>query len=199
MPHVALAEWADLVVVYPASATTIARLAHGDFSDVVAAVALTTRAPVVIVPSMNAEMLEAPAVQRNLDVLRGDGVAIVHGVPGEEAADAPAVRSAVAAWRRLPARSRRRSMRWSPPACSRGATERGPRAWDEMYRRPLVPWASERCDDDLAGALVHHAPPPARLARRRLRARPGRAARRRPRLSRRRDRSVRRSRSLARA
>jgi SAM-dependent methyltransferase len=39
----------------------------------------------------------------------------------------------------------------------------GPRAWDAMYRRPLVPWASERCDDDLAAALVHHAPPPARL------------------------------------
>jgi SAM-dependent methyltransferase len=39
----------------------------------------------------------------------------------------------------------------------------GVRAWDEMYRRPLVPWASETCDADLAGALVHHAPPPARL------------------------------------
>jgi 3-polyprenyl-4-hydroxybenzoate decarboxylase len=96
VPHVALAAWADLVVVYPASATTIGRIAHGDFSDLVAAIALTTRAPVVIVPSMNADMLDAPAVQRNLDQLRADGHAIVHGVPSEEAADAPAERTAVA-------------------------------------------------------------------------------------------------------
>src|SRR5438105_2027617 len=57
VPHVALAEWADLVVIYPASATTIARLASGDFSELVAATALTTAAPVVVVPSMNAAML----------------------------------------------------------------------------------------------------------------------------------------------
>ena len=163
VPHVALAEWADLVVVYPASATTIARLAHGEFSDVVAAVALTTRAPVVIVPSMNAEMLAAPAVQRNLDVLRGDGVAIVHGVPGEEAADAPAVRSAVAAVAPAPGDVAATIDALVAAGVLAQRTERGPRAWDEMYRRPLVPWASERCDDDLAGALVHHAPPPARL------------------------------------
>ncbi|MGE5185081.1 MAG: flavoprotein, partial [Acidobacteriota bacterium] len=95
VPHVALAEWADLVVVYPASATTIGRIAHGDFSDLVAAIALATRAPTVIVPSMNAAMLAAPAVQRNLATLREDGHAIVLGVPSHEVADAPEARDRV--------------------------------------------------------------------------------------------------------
>jgi 3-polyprenyl-4-hydroxybenzoate decarboxylase len=89
VPHVALAEWADLVVVYPASATTISRIAHGHFSDLVAAIALTTRAPVVIAPSMNPDMLDAPAVQRNLEELRVDGFAIVGGVPSQEVDRAP--------------------------------------------------------------------------------------------------------------
>ena len=162
-PHVALAEWADLVIVYPASATTIARLAHGEFSDIVAAVALTTRAPVVIVPSMNAEMLAAPAVQRNLDTLRADGVSIVHGVPGEEAADAPALRTAAAGVAPAPADVAATIDALVSANVLAGRPPSGSRAWDEMYRRALVPWASDRCDEDLAGALVHHVPPPARL------------------------------------
>lgn len=93
VPHVALASWAELVIVYPASATTIGRLAHGDFSDLVSAIALTTRAPVVLAPSMNIEMLAAPAVQRNLAQLRDDGFIVIHGVPSQEVAEAPGVRS----------------------------------------------------------------------------------------------------------
>ena len=92
VPHVALAAWAELVIVYPATATTIARIAGGDFSELVAATALTTAAPVVVVPSMNAAMLAAPAVQRNLEQLRADGVAVVGGVPSREAAEAPELR-----------------------------------------------------------------------------------------------------------
>lgn len=163
VPHVALAEWADLVIVYPASATTIARLAHGEFSDIVAAVALTTRAPVVIVPSMNAEMLAAPAVQRNFDTLRADGIAIVHGVPGEEAADAPALRTAAGGVAPAPADVASTIDALVAAGVLATRPPSGPRAWDEMYRRALVPWASDRCDEDLAGALVHHAPAPARL------------------------------------
>jgi SAM-dependent methyltransferase len=160
VPHVALAEWADLVVVYPASATTIARLAAGDFSDVVAATALATRAPVVLVPSMNAAMLAAPSVQRNLDQLRGDGFAIVHGVPSVEAADAPALRTASGGAAPSPGEV---AATIDALVATDALPGRGTRTWDEMYRRPLVPWASETCDADLAGALVHHAPPPARL------------------------------------
>jgi 3-polyprenyl-4-hydroxybenzoate decarboxylase len=164
VPHVALAAWADLVVVYPASATTIARLAAGDFSDVVAATALATRAPVVVVPSMNAAMLDAGAVQRNLEQLRADGFAIVHGVPSLEAADAPAVRTASGSAAPSPGEVAATIDGLLGAGVVTGRDRGGGRrAWDEMYRRPLVPWASETCDADLAGALVHHAPPPARL------------------------------------
>src|SRR5262245_59103360 len=52
VPHINLAEWADAVLVCPASATTIARLATGDYGSIVSAIALATRAPVMIVPSM---------------------------------------------------------------------------------------------------------------------------------------------------
>jgi hypothetical protein len=159
VPHVALAEWADLVVLYPASATTIARLAAGDFSDLVAAVALTTRAPVVIVPSMNAQMLAAPAVQRNLERLRADGFAIVHGVPSVEAADAPAVREPAGGAAPAPGDV----VATIDALLAADALGVPTRAWDDAYRRPLVPWASDRCDDDLAAALARHAPPPRRL------------------------------------
>jgi phosphopantothenoylcysteine decarboxylase/phosphopantothenate--cysteine ligase len=94
-PHVALAQWADLVIIYPASATTIGRIANGDFSDLVAAIALTTRAPVVVAPSMNLAMLDAPAVQRNLAQLRADGVVVLHGVPSQEVAEAPSARTSI--------------------------------------------------------------------------------------------------------
>ncbi|HSN26110.1 MAG TPA: flavoprotein [Kofleriaceae bacterium] len=160
VPHVALAEWADLLVVYPASATTIARIAHGDFGDLVAATALTTRAPVVLVPSMNGEMMAAAAVERNLEQLRGDGFAIVHGVPSEEAADAPAVRREVAAAAPAPGEA---AATIDALAEMLAKEARPTKAWDAAYRRALVPWASEACDADVAAALVHHAPPPGRL------------------------------------
>ncbi len=169
VPHVALAEWAELVVVYPASATTIARIAHGDFGDLVAATALTTRAPVVLVPSMNGEMRAAAAVERNLEALRGDGFAIVHGVPSEEAADAPSVRHAHAgAAAPAPAETAATIDALAAMLAKEqrpgGAMESRPEtAWNAAYRRALVPWASEACDADVAGALVHHAPPPGRL------------------------------------
>ena len=157
VPHVALAAWAELVVVYPASATTIARIAHGDFGDLVAATVLTTRAPVVIVPSMAGEMLAAAAVERNLDQLRADGFAIVHGVPSEEAADAPALREPRAS--AAPAPGETAATIDALANMLAGPTH----TWDAAYRKALVPWASEGCDPDLAGALVHHAAPPGRL------------------------------------
>jgi SAM-dependent methyltransferase/3-polyprenyl-4-hydroxybenzoate decarboxylase len=161
VPHIALSRWADLVIVYPASATTIARIANGDFSDLVAAIALTTRAPVVIAPSMNIDMLESASVQRNLDTLRNDGFMILHGVPSQEVADAPTTRASIGgsapaasevAWlldtlRRAGALRRRDHDRASAPA------------WDTAYRHQLVPWATDACDADLAMALAEHAPP----------------------------------------
>ncbi len=92
VPHIALAEWAELMVVWPASATTIARIAIGDCSDLVSAIATATLAPVVIAPSMNDAMLGAPAVQDNLETLRVHGRYVVHGALGVEVAHRPADR-----------------------------------------------------------------------------------------------------------
>lgn len=87
VPHLALAEWAELVVVWPASATTIARIARGDCSDLVSAVVTATRAPVAIAPSMNLAMLGSPAVRDNLAAIRRHGRAILHPGFGSELAD----------------------------------------------------------------------------------------------------------------
>jgi 3-polyprenyl-4-hydroxybenzoate decarboxylase len=92
VPHIRLAEWAELVLVCPASATTISRIATGDCSDLVAAIAAATRAPVVIVPSMNDAMYESPAIQANLAVLRDHGRHVVHPALGVELADPPHAR-----------------------------------------------------------------------------------------------------------
>lgn len=171
VPHVALAAWADLVIVYPATATTIARLAHGDFSELVAATALTTRAPVVVVPSMNPDMLAAPAVERNLAQLRDDGFAIIRGVPAHEIADPPSLRDAQAGAAPAPAEV---AATIDVLLGANVLTRRDPSvpstsAWHAVYRGAaaspeLLPWASDRCDDDLAAMLAAHAPrPPARL------------------------------------
>ena len=66
VPHIHLAEWAEAVLIYPATATTISRIAHGDCSDVVAALAIATRAPVLVVPAMNPATCRLPPSQRNL-------------------------------------------------------------------------------------------------------------------------------------
>ena len=89
VPHLALARWADVVVVYPATATTLARIAAGDCSTVVSAVAIAARAPVMLVPAMNESMLRAPSVQRNLDRLREDGFILTHPSLGYEVANPP--------------------------------------------------------------------------------------------------------------
>lgn len=76
-PHVALGERADLVLVAPATADLIARLAGGFGDDPVSATVLATRAPVVIAPAMSDAMAQAPAVQENLSRLRARGVHVV--------------------------------------------------------------------------------------------------------------------------
>lgn len=92
VPHINLAEWAELVLVAPASATSIARIATGDCSELVAALVCATRAPVVVVPSMNDAMYGSPAVAHNLEVLRAHGRWLVHPALGHEVAQAPAER-----------------------------------------------------------------------------------------------------------
>ena len=81
-PHTETAEWADLVVVAPATAASLARLAHGLSSDAVAATILAATCPVVVVPAMHTAMWEHPATRRNVDALEADGVVILGPVSG---------------------------------------------------------------------------------------------------------------------
>jgi phosphopantothenoylcysteine decarboxylase/phosphopantothenate--cysteine ligase len=76
-PHTTLARWADAIVVAPATAATMARIATGQSSDALAATVLATRAPMVIAPAMHTEMWEHPATQQNIEKLRSYGYTIV--------------------------------------------------------------------------------------------------------------------------
>lgn len=75
--HIVLADWADLVIVAPATANVIAKMAHGITDDLVTAVLLATQAPVLIAPSMNVNMWQHPVTQSNLELLRARGVATI--------------------------------------------------------------------------------------------------------------------------
>lgn len=77
LEHVELAHRADVVVVAPATATTIARLAHGLAEDMVSVTVLATKAPVLVCPAMDSQMFENPATQANLETLRGRGMTVV--------------------------------------------------------------------------------------------------------------------------
>ncbi|RUO42701.1 bifunctional phosphopantothenoylcysteine decarboxylase/phosphopantothenate--cysteine ligase CoaBC [Aliidiomarina taiwanensis] len=81
MGHIELARWADLIVVAPATASAMARLAHGFADDLFSTLCLATDAPIAVVPAMNRLMWAAPAVQRNVDLLKADGK-LIWG-PGE--------------------------------------------------------------------------------------------------------------------
>lgn len=70
IPHISLAQNCDLFVIAPATANTIARLAHGMADTLLGTVALATRAPVLIFPAMNSAMYLHPATQANLEQLK---------------------------------------------------------------------------------------------------------------------------------
>ena len=156
VPHINLAEWAELFLVCPASATTLARIATGDCSDLVAAIAAATRAPVVLVPSMNDAMYESPAVQQNLATLRAHGRFLVHPAMGHEVAHAPD--------------ERRSLLGPAPPAHAlvdivrHLLAQSGPRvlpvganAWERLWATATLeqlPWHAESVDGPLATALA---------------------------------------------
>jgi len=77
IPHTALGQSADVVVVAPATAHLLARYAAGMADDLLTATLLVTRAPVVVCPAMHTEMWEHPAVRRNIEVLEDRGVIVV--------------------------------------------------------------------------------------------------------------------------
>ena len=85
MGHIELARWADAVLLAPATAHLVARLAGGAADDLLTTLCLATEAPLFVAPAMNRRMWEHPAVQRNIARLRDDGARILGPGEGEQA------------------------------------------------------------------------------------------------------------------
>lgn len=85
MDHIKLANWADLILVAPASAHCIAKLTHGLADDLLTTLLLATRAPIVLAPAMNTAMWEHPANQANCAQLKQRGVTCIQPESGEQA------------------------------------------------------------------------------------------------------------------
>jgi phosphopantothenoylcysteine decarboxylase/phosphopantothenate--cysteine ligase len=81
--HIAEAQWADALVVAPATANILAKFAHGIADDFLTTTYLATQAPVLVAPAMNVNMWEHPATQANLEILRQRGVRVVEPGTGE--------------------------------------------------------------------------------------------------------------------
>ena len=77
MGHIELARWADRILIAPATADLLARLAHGQADDLVTTLCLATTAPITVAPAMNHRMWLHAATQANIATLRGRGVQVV--------------------------------------------------------------------------------------------------------------------------
>lgn len=86
VPHIELGRNVDLVLVYPATVNIVGKVANGIADELIAALVLATRAPVIFVPVSNPAMWEQPAVARNLDRLAADGYTVLPPLPGVEVA-----------------------------------------------------------------------------------------------------------------
>lgn len=80
--HVAIAEWAQLLLIAPASADLIAKLAVGRADDMLTTTALTTTAPIIISPAMHTQMWQHPATVANVETLRSRGVKVIEPASG---------------------------------------------------------------------------------------------------------------------
>jgi len=89
MGHIELARWAELVLVAPASADFIARLATGMADDLLATLCLATTAPIILAPAMNQQMWQAAATQDNITTLQRRGVEVFGPAEGEQACGEP--------------------------------------------------------------------------------------------------------------
>lgn len=85
MGHIELARWADAVLIAPATAHVIARLAGGVADDLLTTVCLATEAPLFVAPAMNRQMWRHPAVQRNVERLQADGATMLGPADGAQA------------------------------------------------------------------------------------------------------------------
>lgn len=85
MSHIELARWADSIVIAPASANTLARLAHGLADDLLSTLCLASRAPIAVAPAMNQQMWAAAATQANIATLQSRGVTLLGPAVGAQA------------------------------------------------------------------------------------------------------------------
>ncbi|WP_045856082.1 bifunctional phosphopantothenoylcysteine decarboxylase/phosphopantothenate--cysteine ligase CoaBC [Teredinibacter purpureus] len=85
MGHIELARWADVVLIAPATANVIAKLAHGEGSDLLSTLYLATHAPKLVAPAMNQVMWSSSATQRNINLLKAGGVVFAGPDEGEQA------------------------------------------------------------------------------------------------------------------
>src|SRR5687768_8611598 len=85
MAHIDLSRSVDAILIAPASADFIAKLAHGLADDLLSTLCLARDCPLLIAPAMNRQMWENPATQRNLAALRGDGVTVLGPASGVQA------------------------------------------------------------------------------------------------------------------
>jgi phosphopantothenoylcysteine decarboxylase / phosphopantothenate---cysteine ligase len=85
MPHIELSRGVDAIVVAPATADFIAKLAHGFADDLLSTVCVARNCPLLVAPAMNVEMWENPATQRNVAQLRADGVVLLGPASGDQA------------------------------------------------------------------------------------------------------------------
>ena len=83
MEHIHLSRDADIVLVAPASADIIAKMAHGMADDLATTTLLAANKPIYVAPAMNVEMWNKPATQRNIEQLKADGVRIIMPREGE--------------------------------------------------------------------------------------------------------------------
>lgn len=85
MGHIELARWADVFVIAPATANTLAKMAHGLADDLVSTLYLAATCPIYVAPAMNHVMWNHPATQTNLNILQNHGVNLISPESGEQA------------------------------------------------------------------------------------------------------------------
>lgn len=80
--HISWGQWADLFVIAPCTANTLAKVAHGISDNMLTATVLAARCPLLLCPTMDGEMYEAPAVQKNLSIIQGYGYHVLEPEAG---------------------------------------------------------------------------------------------------------------------
>src|SRR5438309_9545819 len=85
MAHIELSRGAEAILIAPASADFLAKLAHGHADDVLSTTCLARNCPLLVAPAMNREMWDNPATQRNVALLRADGVTVLGPAAGDQA------------------------------------------------------------------------------------------------------------------